>query len=60
MAVLREALERLHEIGEAHGAVDPEHVLVDESGGVTLTFAPPPGPTATFDLDRLALARLAG
>jgi eukaryotic-like serine/threonine-protein kinase len=60
LAVLREALERLHELGEVHGAVDPEHVLVDESGAVTLAFAPPPGPTATFDLDRLALARLGG
>ncbi len=59
-AVLREALERLHALGEPHGAVDPEHILVDESGNVTLAFAPPPGPTATFDLDRLALARLAG
>lgn len=57
--MLREALDRLHELGEAHGAVDPAHVFVDESGGVTLAFAPPPGPTATLDLDRLALARLA-
>jgi serine/threonine-protein kinase len=58
-AVLREALERLHELGEAHGAVDPAHVFVDEAGDVTLTVAPPPGPTATFDLDRVALAKLA-
>jgi len=57
-AMLREALDRLHELGEAHGAVDAAHVFVDESGGVTLAFAPPPGPTATVDLDRLALARL--
>lgn len=57
-ATLREALDRLHELGEAHGAIDPAHVLVDDSGRVTLAFAPPPGPTATFDLDRLALARL--
>lgn len=58
-AKLREAIDRLHELGEAHGAIDPEHILVDESGDVTLAFSPPPGPTATFDLDRLALARLA-
>jgi serine/threonine-protein kinase len=58
VATLREALDRLHELGQAHGAVDPEHVLVDESGAVTLAYAPAPGPTATFDLDRLALARL--
>lgn len=55
---LREALDRLHELGVVHGAVDREHVLVDESGAVTLAFAPAPGPTATSDLDRLALARL--
>ncbi|MDF2692381.1 MAG: Serine/threonine protein kinase PrkC, regulator of stationary phase [Labilithrix sp.] len=58
LAVLRDALDRLHELGQVHGAVDTSHVLVDESGAVTLAFAPPPGPTATFDLDRLALARL--
>jgi eukaryotic-like serine/threonine-protein kinase len=59
-ALLREALDRLHELGEAHGAIDPNHVLIDEIGNVTLAFAPTPGPTATFDLDRLALARLGG
>jgi eukaryotic-like serine/threonine-protein kinase len=58
-ASLREALERLHELGEAHGRIDPAHVYVDPSGSVTLAFAPRPGPTATFDLDRLALAALA-
>ncbi|MBX3227976.1 MAG: protein kinase [Labilithrix sp.] len=58
VATLREALDRLHETGEVHGAVDPAHVLVDEAGAVTLTFTPAPGPTATPDLDRLALARL--
>lgn len=55
---LREATTRLHELGEAHGAIDPAHVFVDDAGNVTLAFAPPPGPTATFDLDRLALAKL--
>src|SRR5262249_33013627 len=29
-AVLREALDRLHDLGEAHGAVDESHVLMDE------------------------------
>jgi serine/threonine-protein kinase len=57
-ATLREALERLHELGEVHGAVDRDHVLIDESGSVTLALSPPPGPTATADLDRLALAQL--
>jgi eukaryotic-like serine/threonine-protein kinase len=57
-AALRGALERLHELGEAHGAIDPAHVLVDEIGNVTLAFSPRPPPTATFDTDRIALARL--
>jgi eukaryotic-like serine/threonine-protein kinase len=57
-ATLREALERLHALGEVHGQVDAEHVRVDEDGTVTLAFAPPPGATMTADLDRLALARL--
>ena len=57
---LREALAALHEIGQPHGAVDPEHVFVDETGAVLLTYAPPPGPTTTFDVDRLALASLSG
>ncbi len=58
MATLREALAALHELGQAHGAVDPAHVYVDETGAVVLTYAPPPGPTTTLDVDRLALARL--
>ena len=57
-SLLRDALGRLHELGQAHGAVDPAHIFVDEEGTVTLAFAPPPGPTATFDLDRLALAKI--
>jgi serine/threonine-protein kinase len=59
-ATLREALAALHEIGQPHGAVDAEHVYVDETGAVVLTYAPPPGPTTTFDVDRLALAALVG
>ena len=58
IAVLREALDRLHETGEAHGAVDAQHVLVDETGSLMLAFTESPGPTATPDLDRLALSRL--
>jgi serine/threonine-protein kinase len=57
-ATLRDALVRLHEIGETHGAIGPEHVIVDENGGVVLAFTPAPDTTATADLDRLALARL--
>lgn len=57
-AKLREALLRLHEIGETHGRVDPEHVIVDETGAVVLAFSPTPDATATADLDRIALARL--
>jgi tetratricopeptide (TPR) repeat protein len=59
-ATLRDALTRLHEIGEIHGSVDAEHVIVDEDGGVILSFSGAPGPTATADLDRLGLARLSG
>jgi serine/threonine-protein kinase len=57
-ATLRDALGRLHEIGETHGAVDAEHVIVDESGAVVLAFTGEPGATSTADLDRLGLARL--
>jgi hypothetical protein len=56
---LRDALVRLHEIGELHGEVDAAHVLVDEAGAVVLAFTPPPDASATADLDRLGLARLA-
>jgi len=55
---LRHALVRLHEIGETHGSVDAEHVIVDENGGVILAFTPATEATATADLDRLGLARL--
>ena len=56
---LRDALVRLHEINETHGSVDAEHVIVDENGGVVLAFTATPDATATADLDRLGLARLA-
>jgi serine/threonine-protein kinase len=58
LRVLREALDRLHDAGAAHGAVDLDHVLVDAVGDVVLTFADAPASTATSDLDHLALARL--
>ena len=57
-ATLRDALVRLHEIGETHGSVDAEHVIVDEIGGVILAFTSAPDAKATADLDRLGLARL--
>lgn len=59
MTVLREALGRLHAIGEIHGMVDRDHVFVDGEGRVTLAFAPRPAPGHTADIDRLALAALA-
>ena len=55
---LREAVDRLHELGQPHGAIDPDHITIDDTGAPMLAFAPAPGPTATPDLDRLALARL--
>ena len=55
---LRAALAALHEMGQPHGAIDSEHVFIDEAGAVVLAWAPPPGPTTTFDVDRLALAAL--
>lgn len=57
-STLRDALQRLHEIGEVHGRVDAEHVIVDETGAVVLAFSESPDATATADLDRIALARL--
>jgi len=57
-ATLRDAIGALHDLGDPHGAIDPSHVFVDDQGAVLLAYAPPPGPTATFDTDRLALAAL--
>jgi serine/threonine-protein kinase len=56
--VLREAVDRLHEAGGVHGAIDRAHVFVDDTGAVTLRFSPKATTTATVDLDRLALAKL--
>jgi hypothetical protein len=38
--------------------VDRAHVTIDDDGAATLGFTPGCAPTATVDLDRLALARL--
>ncbi|AKV00941.1 Serine/threonine protein kinase PrkC, regulator of stationary phase [Labilithrix luteola] len=57
-SILTEALARLHDVGEVHGSVDPDHVYVDEVGNPTLTVTMASGPTATADLDRLGLSRL--
>lgn len=54
---LREAVERLHELGAVHGSIDAAHVFVDATGDVMLGFGAPAA-DATLDLDRLALARL--
>jgi serine/threonine-protein kinase len=56
------ALDALHAVGCAHGAVDAAHVVVDGTGGATLRFgAEHTGSDgmATVDRDRLDLARLA-
>ena len=57
-AELHAALTALHAAGAVHGRVDPDHVVVGDSG-VVLRFAGIPEPTATLDRDRAALARLA-
>jgi serine/threonine-protein kinase len=55
---LERALGVLHEHGIAHGHVDRAHVRVSERFGVRLTFEADAAPTATADLDRIALATL--
>jgi serine/threonine-protein kinase len=61
LAELRAALAALHATGAVHGSIDRRHVAVDPdaSGSVMLLFAADCEPTATADLDQLALARLA-
>ena len=51
------ALEALHAEGVVHGRVDPDHVVVGESGAV-LRFEGEHDATATVDRDRLGLSRL--
>jgi serine/threonine-protein kinase len=59
LAELRAALGALHAIGAVHGSIDRRHVAIDADGTVTLLFAADCDPTATADLDQLALGRLA-
>ncbi|MCL2777814.1 MAG: protein kinase [Polyangiaceae bacterium] len=64
--ILREALEQLHEVGEVHGRVDRDHVLVDDAGKVTLLLPKTASRVATnvaswahsVDLDLLGLQKL--
>ncbi|HZU83452.1 MAG TPA: serine/threonine-protein kinase [Polyangiaceae bacterium] len=56
-ARLRAALVALHATGVAHGRVDWRHIASREDG-VVLRFEPEHDPTATADLDWIALARL--
>ncbi len=57
VARLGEALDALHAAGGVHGRIDRDHVRLD-GDAPTLLFAPDCEPTATVDLDRLALMRL--
>ncbi len=59
IGVLREAIASLHAAGAVHGRVDRRHVLVGADESLTLRFVPEVEPTATMDLDRVALPRLA-
>ncbi|MCL2723413.1 MAG: serine/threonine protein kinase [Polyangiaceae bacterium] len=56
--ILWEGLVRLHQMGEIHGHVDRDHVLVDDAGGVTLLFAKSAGAARTSPVDRLDLISL--
>jgi hypothetical protein len=56
---LRSALGALHALGGVHGSIDRRHVAVDAEGALVLLFATDCEPTATADLDQLALGRLA-
>jgi serine/threonine-protein kinase len=57
-ALVRVALESLHEAGAAHGRVDTAHLLVDTGGQMMIRFTAEADPTSTVDLDRVALAHL--
>ena len=56
---LEAALAALHDAGAVHGSIDRAHVVTDASGAPCLLFTTQPGPLATIDTDRLALAELA-
>jgi serine/threonine-protein kinase len=55
---LREALARLHELGEVYGRLERENVWVDEHGRVALAFTPTPEIRVERTADLEALARL--
>lgn len=64
---LATTLADLHEIGVVHGALRPEHILVDQSGlpvlcslGYGRTGVDPGGPEAAADVAALATVLLAG
>jgi serine/threonine-protein kinase len=59
LASLQGALDALHAAGVAHGRVEPDQIVIDEDGSAWLRFTAAADATATVDLDRLALARLA-
>jgi serine/threonine-protein kinase len=53
------ALQRLHQAGAAHGAVDAEHLVIDSAtGNLRLAFDPDSARKATPEHDLLALAAL--
>src|SRR5204863_212692 len=54
----RAALDRLHQAGVAHGAIDAAHVVVGAPGDVMLRFEAEHSSTWTPDLDRALLAGL--
>jgi serine/threonine-protein kinase len=54
----RAAIGALHLVGDVHGSVDRDHVLVGKEG-VMILLSSTPRPGATSELDRVALARLA-
>ena len=56
---LQDALRALHETGGVHGGVNSAHVVEDDEGRVTLTFATEPAGPTTPERDLEDLARLA-
>jgi len=59
-SALQHALQRLHEHGAAHGAIDREHLFVDRSGALRLAIEPRTLARASPQADDEALANLAG
>jgi serine/threonine protein kinase len=58
---LADAVDALHENGIVHGHIDAPHIFTDDNNrdAVTLLFEAAFDPSATIDLDRIAIARLA-